>query len=76
MGEETIKKLSTYLLALLCSCMQRKFGIDIQKITMTPANAKILHIAAPEVFVSYSYPMAKCTSAATSKGKVIVNGRG
>lgn len=38
---DTIKKLSTYLLALLCRCIQSKFGTDIQRITTTPANDKI-----------------------------------
>ena len=70
LGEETTE-LSTYLLALLRTCIQRKFGVDIQKITMTPTNAKVSHIAAPEVCVLHKSHMARCTSAAIYQEKLL-----
>lgn len=69
-------KLSTYLFALLCSFIQRKFGTNIQKITMTPRNTKILNIAAPKVFMSCNYHMATSPSATIYWGKVTVSSSG
>lgn len=69
-------KLSTYLFALLCGSIQRKFGTNIQKITMTPRNTKILNIAAPKVFMSCNSLMATSPSATIYWGKVTVNSSG
>lgn len=71
--EETIKKLPAYLLALLCSSIQRKFGTNIQKITMTPGN---LTYSCTKVFMSQNYHMATCPSETTYQGKVTVNSLG
>lgn len=74
--EDTIKKLSTYLFALLCYYIHRKFGTNIQKITMTPGNTTVSHIAAPKVFMSHDCHTATCPSAATYPAKVTVNSLG